>query len=111
MADRRPWTDVDRQTLRYLIEDCGLSLSKVAESLGRSYFSVKGQAYLLNIKTGQPYVNNHEEAWLECEDEYLRQWYGKVPREVIAKKLGRSVNSLTNRRRKLGLPPSTRRAA
>ena len=101
-AKRRPWTPVERQTLRWLKMDCGLSYPQIAAAMGRSLYSVKGQAYLEGFTSG---INNADQPWLPCEDEYLRANWNGMSREAIATALGREPNAVTNRRRRLGLQP------
>lgn len=42
-------------------------------------------------------------AWLTTEDRYLRENWARVPVAEMAQKLGRTVQSLTNRKKRLGL--------
>lgn len=50
---------------------------------------------------------NHFRPWQSWEDEILLEFHGKVPRHVLANRLGRTVSMVSHRLEKLGL---TRRA-
>ena len=45
----------------------------------------------------------HFRGWQTWEDEILQEFHGKVPRHVLASKLGRTVSMVSHRLEKLGL--------
>jgi len=51
---------------------------------------------------------NQFHPWQQWEDEILREFNGKVPRHIIANKLGRTVSMISHRVEKLGLTRANR---
>ena len=49
----------------------------------------------------------HFRGWQTWEDELLQEFHGKVPRHVLASKLGRTVSMVSHRLEKLGLTRRT----
>ena len=63
-----------------------------------------GQNINKNVNTNNNVNTNRRwKPWEPWEDEFMRSWYGKMPREKIARHLGRTVPSLNSRALKLGL--------
>ena len=102
-ANRRPWTDVERRTLSWLRRDCGLSYPQIAAAMGRSLYAVKSQAYLEGIAGSG--AKNSDQPWLPCEDQFLIDNWHAMNRIQLSARLGREPNAITNRRRRLRLPP------
>ena len=103
-AKRRQWTPVERQTLRWLKVDCGLSYPQIAAAMGRSLYSVKGQAYLEGMTNSDDHPNNSDQPWLPCEDEYIRANWSAMSVKELSIRLGREPNAISNHRRRLKLP-------
>src|SRR3972149_10763832 len=49
----------------------------------------------------------HFRAWQTWEDQILHEFHGKVPRHLLASKLGRTVSMVSHRLEKLGLTRRT----
>jgi len=47
--------------------------------------------------------NRSWKPWEPWEDEFMRSWYGKMPRKKIARHLSRTIPALNGRALKLGL--------
>ncbi len=82
---------------RFIKENAGkLSISEIATSLGRSYFTIQKYMKLLDIPTGF-----HK--WTKEEDEKLRELWEQYPAGYISRYLGMDENCVYNRVRRLGL--------
>lgn len=82
---------------KFIKENAGkLSISEIATSLGRSYFTIQKYMKLLNIDTGF-----HK--WTPKEDEKLRELWEVYPAGYIARYLGVDENCVYNRARRLKL--------
>lgn len=84
------WTNNNIKRLGRLIKKH--SVEEVAEKMGTTVTVVIGACSRFKIsraKQRQPYTDK--------DDDFIRKWAGIRPRDWIAKKLNRSVNSVTNR--------------
>lgn len=82
---------------KFIKENAGkLSISEIATSLGRSYFTIQKYMKLLDIPTGF-----HK--WTRQEDEKLRELWEQYPAGYICRCLGVDENCVYNRVRRLGL--------
>ena len=82
---------------RFIKDNAGkLSISEIATSLGRSYFTVQKYMKILGIPTGF-----HK--WTKQEDEVLKELWEKYPAGYICRYLGINENCVYNRARRLKL--------
>lgn len=82
---------------RFIKENAAeMSISEIATSLGRSYFTVQRYMSILGIKTGF-----HK--WTRQEDELLRELWEQYPAGYICRRLGVDENCIYNRARRLNL--------
>ena len=82
---------------KFIKENAGkLSISEIATSLGRSYFTVQKYMKILGIPTGF-----HK--WTPHEDKVLRELWEKFPAGYICRYLGINENCVYNRARRLRL--------
>jgi hypothetical protein len=89
---RRAWTDEEYG----FVMDSPLPTRAVAEKLGRTVASVEHAK--LRLRKG--WIPGRPGAWSEIEDQYVLDSMGRDPSDV-AEYLGRSKNSIINRRRVL----------
>lgn len=88
---------ITREEERFIKQNAGeLSISEIATSLGRSYFTIQKYMKLLDIDTGF-------HRWTKEEDEILISLWEEYSAEYIARKLRLNRYSVYNRVRRLGL--------
>lgn len=68
------------------------SVEEVSEKMGTTVTVITGACSRFKISRAKQRV-----PYSEKDDAFIRKWAGIRPRDWIAKKLNRSVNSLTNR--------------
>lgn len=91
----RPWSAEEDWRLTEL-HDRGWTPRRIAAELGRMKIEIVRRSKELGIYR---LIRN----WTKREDALLRRLYGSEPYEVIARKLGRSVASVTGRVAQLGI--------
>lgn len=104
----RPWTEKE---LRYLCRNNHRKeLGDIAEALGRTVASVRGQARVMRAKAKSdpdyPYRLQAKPVpplWTDKEIRLLRQKYGTVPTVELAKRLGRNPSAIGSKASKLGI--------
>lgn len=108
MATRRTikhkWTQDEEDIVRCQYRGTHQSCRDIADYLNRAgaqppitQFAVQGRVLKLGI--GQ----RENRRWTESEMNWLREWTGRYPPAVIAKKLKRGVVSVTVKMKKMGL--------
>lgn len=78
-------------------------IKMIADKLGRSYDAVRWQAKLMSVTQKNYEYSGYCDTWSEEDDQYLSEYYHKVPTKFIMMKLKKSAQSLRNRARKLGV--------
>ena len=77
-----------------------LSTAELVPVIGRSFKSIQAHRYLLGLRARPPAARL---PWRDSEIRLL----GTAPDRIIAKRLGRSVYSVENKRRELGIKPDS----
>ncbi len=62
-------------------------------------------------RTSEQNYEQREDQWIECEDQFLRDNWGKMSLADMEHRLGRSVGAIMNRRRRLGMPTKNKAKA
>jgi len=91
----RPWSAEDDWRLTEL-HDRGWTPRRIAAELGRMKIEIVRRSNELGIYRSMRH-------WTKREDALLRRLYGTEPYETIARRLGRSVTSVTGRVAQLGI--------
>ena len=94
----RWWTEEDRETMRRDFRP-GRNNAELAARMGRSLTAVKSQA----TKMGLCRPSRQPNRWTPQEDDRLRDMVGRLNDERCALALGRGVNSVRIRAKRLGL--------
>ena len=82
---------------KFIKDNAGkLSISEMATSLGRSYFTIQKYMKLLGIPSGC-------HRWTKKEDAKLKELWEQYPAGYISRYLGVDENCVYNRARRLGL--------
>lgn len=82
---------------KYIKEKAGkMSISEIATSLGRSYYTIQKYMKLLGIPTGY-------HRWTKKEDAKFRELWEQYPAGYICRYFGVDENCVYNRARRLGL--------
>ena len=103
---KKPWTTSELATLRDLRESKRLSVGKIGQVMGRSRHSIRWKLAELGISIH----DGERQRWMDCEDEWLRINYGKMPMSELCQKLGRSEAAIFKRRQILKLKARDLRA-
>lgn len=93
------WT---QKELNFLQKNYGkIKVQVIAAHLNRTVPSIRMKAFDLNLVKEQE--NPRNDGWQPEEEQYLIDYYKKVPKQLICAKLGRNYSSVVARARKLGL--------
>jgi hypothetical protein len=106
-----PWPESRKNALRYLRQDLKKPLSECAAALGVTESQAKSMANALGIRIREQNYEQREDQWIECEDQFLRDNWGKMSIADMEHRLGRSVGAIMNRRRRLGMPTKNKAKA
>lgn len=88
---------VTNEEEKFIKDNAGrMSISEIATSLGRSYFTVQRYMSILGIKTGF-------HRWNRQEDKQLMELWESYPAGYISSVLGVDENCIYNRAKRLGL--------
>jgi hypothetical protein len=104
-AGSRPkhrWTDDERELVRQGYRGTNASAAAVGRRIGVSTWAVKGVVQQLGITRTKP------RNWTEDEDERLIDLMGRYSAPYVAKRMGRSVNAVVLRSKRLGFSRRTR---
>lgn len=84
----KKWTYKDNELLKrlYLIEK--MTAKDVAETMGRTFSSVRNRLYRMSIK------KEERMPWIDAEDNFLRENYKKFRLTYLAQRLGRPTSSV-----------------
>lgn len=88
MGRRKFWTDERLDELTEM--GTKVSVETIAKHFGVTVKTIKRAASNYGIS-----IAYHKKVWTEKENAYVRRWAGRMSRTAMAKKLGRSVNSLS----------------
>ena len=95
---KKPWTEEEIKKIIDAYEN-GILAEEIAVSLDRSSRSVRGKAFCLNL-INRKHAEKH---YTIEEDDYIRQHAQSMVRADIAKTLGRTEGSVSQRGRRLGV--------
>ena len=101
MRQRAPnhrWTPEEKEIIRREYEQSRCSREEIAARLGVTTAAVAGQVARMGLQK-----RTDRRPWIPEEDETLRQLVEKKPMTVIARRMHRSVNSVTVRSKRLNL--------
>lgn len=96
-APKHKWTDEERQIVRRDFAHTHASRRAIAARLGVTEFAVAGQVSRMGIAKR---IDRHP--WSEAEDDRLRGLIHRYSVRTIARRMGRSINSVTVRSKRLG---------
>lgn len=91
------WTDEEREIVRRDYRGTNSSAEAIGDRLGVSWCAVKGQVQKMGI------TKVHRYSWTPEEDEILTELIHRYAPGKIAKMMGRGVNSVVVRSKRLGL--------
>jgi len=92
-TDKKQWTEEEYQQLKQMVMIDKMSVKEIAEKLGRTEDAIN----LKINRSGLINQTNDKKQWTEEEELLLSDLWGSEPIEIIAKKLNRTVSSLTNK--------------
>ncbi len=97
------WADEEREIVRLMYRQDNESAKAIAQRLGVSLSAVKGQVQLLGLakRTGR-------KNWDNGQDDRLRELLSHYAPCTVARKMGRSINSVVVRANRLGLSRRSR---
>lgn len=101
----RKWASEEIQTLRDMFAS-GSTFDAIAQAIGRPRSAVLGYAGHLGLRkspTKRSRQSNRWRGWQPEEEHYVKTWYGINPAAEIASHLGRSLASVQERARRLGV--------
>lgn len=106
MTKKIRWSEEEKSILRDMFAG-GSNFSEIAQVIGRPASAVSGYAGYLGLRKS-PLKKNRKTAgywreWTREEEAYIRAHYGKVLAASIANHLGRTVPSVRERARRLGV--------
>jgi len=93
------WTDIEREIVRRDYDGTWATTRRIAERLQVTPHGVRGQAHLLGVGT----FWSDRERWTPEQDEHLAEIIHEHPLKVVALKMGRGLNSVAVRAKRLGL--------
>lgn len=98
---KKRWTEDEDDYLKYFVFSGDSTLKDAAELLGKTTGAVSARlTELRKIDRSVQYLNRR---WTEKEDDYLRDNYLKYDAKILAKNLGRTVESVKSRKSQLKL--------
>ena len=97
------WTDEEREILRREYAGTRQSRQEIAAKLGVTEFAVAGQIGKMGIAK-----RTDRRPWTPEEDELLQELVTRKSMTAIAKKMGRTINSVTVRAKRIQAPRTTR---
>lgn len=92
------WTEEERQIVRRDYRGTNRSAQQIADTLGVSFYGVKGQIEKMGISF-RPDMRH----WTPKEEEHLAELITKFAPHIVAKKMKRGLNSVVVKAKKLGL--------
>ena len=98
MRQTHQWTENELEVVRRDYEGNTASAQRIADKLGVSLFAVKGQIQKLGVAK-----ITDRQRWDPSQDERLRELLETYPPTQVAKRMGRSIHSVTVRSRRLGI--------
>lgn len=96
--NKRPWT-LEEVALLERAYTIGLATKKIAERLNRTDRAVRGKAHLLELS----HAARERQLYTEAEDNFVKKNALSMTRAAIAKHLGRTEGSVTQRGGRLGV--------
>ena len=96
-ARKHHWTDEERDIVRRDYNGHNASAHSIAARMGVTFCAVKGKVQELGIALDK------SPRWTPAEEADLREWITQYAPPTVAEKLGRSINSVVVKSRRLGL--------
>ncbi len=96
-ARKHHWTDEEREIVRRDYNGHNDSAQAIAAKLGVTFCAVKGKIQELGI------AQDKSLRWTLKEETGLREWITQYTPRTIAEKMGRSINSVVVKSKRLGL--------
>ena len=99
--DYKAWTRQDEQFLKDNYDT--MSIGILARRLGRTRSATINRINKLNLRKKPKELKNQSKTWTKDDDKFLKNNYGKLINEEIAKRLGRTEKAIQLRVSKMGL--------
>jgi len=103
-AIKHRWTEAEREIVRCDYSLTNISAQDIAERLGVTLWAVKGQVHFLGLCK----LRSGRKAWDDKQDDILRELLPRYTPNGVAERMGRSVNSIIVRSKRLGLSRRSR---
>jgi len=114
MTTQKKWSPEEKTTLREMFAS-GSKFDEIAQVIGRPASSVSGYAGYLGLRKSptkkERKTAGYWRAWKPEEEDYLKAHYGKIPAASIASHLGRSIEAVIGRARRLGVSSNLHHSA
>lgn len=98
---KKRWTEDDDDYLKYFVFSGDSTIKEAAELLEKTPAAVSTR--LTELRKIDQSVHYLHRRWTEKEDDYLRENYLKYDAKILAKNLGRTVESVKSRKSQLRL--------
>ena len=98
MRKTHQWTEEERDIVRCNYQGTVQSAQEIADRLGVSLVAVKGQVQSLGVAK----ITDRRK-WDTSQDERLRELLEHYPVGQVAKRMGRTINSVSVRAKRLGI--------
>lgn len=91
MSQYKYWTSEEDEVLRRLYLKKNMAIKRIAKKMNRSQASIEYRLNKLDIRKSK------NQKWLQSEDDFLKENYAKCRLWYLAKRLGRSKESISVR--------------